>query len=220
MTSLLSPQATLLFGGTFDPIHFGHLKIAEAVQSFFQFASFLFLPCYLPVHKTHTHASANQRVEMIRLALEEYPIKNTALCTQEILSEKPSYTIDTLQKFRQSQGSAPLVFLMGLDAFLTLPSWHAFENLLNHAHFLVVKRAHSTAHIPPQLDAYVTKHQTTNPNHLLNTPSGYLYFFDAGDFPISSRRVRQKLLNQETCETLLPGSVLDYLRRHHLYTGI
>jgi nicotinate-nucleotide adenylyltransferase len=181
----------LIFGGSFDPIHTGHLAIATNIQSHFHFDTLLFLPCNQPPHKAMPIASPEQRVKMIELALEDQPIPQAAISLEEIHRPGPSYTVDTLRALRKQYGpGCHISFLVGQDAYLSLPQWHQSETLLTLAKLLLVQRPD-----------YPQAQQA----------------FNAGLYPISSSQIREKVRRGESIQGLVTARVERYIRQEGLY---
>lgn len=190
-TSLSDTAGALgIFGGTFDPIHTAHLKLAEEAMRQLRLSSILWIPAGCPPHRSPPIASAKNRLAMVRLALAAYP--DWQVDDSEVLSSEPSYTIHTLERLRDRE-TRPLVLLMGADAFLGLTTWHRWQDILRLAHVAVASRP----------DSDLTKAS------LPHTP----FTLSAGT--VSSTAVRAALQRGET--PALPTSVLDYIRIHNLY---
>ena len=196
----------LIYGGTFDPPHLGHIETACAVQAKFSFDQFLFVPCKLPVLKAQNVASPKQRFEMLKLALLPYP--QFKIDTRELDRDTPSFMVDTLKSFhREYKNNISVTLLLGMDAFLELPRWHQWEQIMMLCDLIVMQRAgdHNNK-IPEALQAK------------LNASSCMVTFFEAGNYPIASSTVRSMLQAGETLETnLLPEAVYNYIRTHQLY---
>ena len=130
----------VIYGGTFDPPHLGHLNTALAIQDILHFDRLIFLPCKTPVLKQATLASSEQRVNMLKLALEGY--SNFDIDLREITRITPSFMVETLESFRQDLGDQVAITLcLGSDAFLQLPQWHSWRKILKLSNVLVIKRA-------------------------------------------------------------------------------
>jgi nicotinate-nucleotide adenylyltransferase len=184
-----------IFGGTFDPIHCAHLTVAREAAARFALDKVLFVPAANPPHKTGTGTPYEDRLEMVRLA-----------CVGEALFEpsdmergtEKSYSIDTIQRVRRhlSPGDR-LFFLIGADAFADLASWHRADEVVRSVEFIVV----------------------TRPGHHYATPAGAcVHRLDTLALPVSSSEIREKLA-QHIDVRELPPPVLEYIRRHHLYTS-
>ena len=132
-------QAIALYGGTFDPIHYGHLRPVEALSGLIGLKEVVWLPNNIPPHRPQPEASSQQRLDMVRLAIEPY--SSFKVDTRELEKPTPSYTIETLRDFRQEIGNKqPLAFIIGQDSLLTFPSWHDYHTILGNTHLIVCRR--------------------------------------------------------------------------------
>lgn len=210
-------QNILIYGGSFDPPHNGHINTAISVEQFFHFERFIFLPCKIPLLKQATLASAQQRICMLQLAIENHP--EFSIDQREINRKTPSYMVETLQSFREEIGThAPITLLLGMDAFIQLPKWHCFDKLLTLSHVLVIKRARiSEKKIPQILKKLLITHEVFDKNDLLTCPCGKIYQYDAGQYPVSSSELRQKIRAKENIEAYLPPAVYHYIKALALY---
>lgn len=219
MTHHRKPKNLIIFGGTFDPVHIGHLQIAHQVQKKFGFDRFVFLPCKMPVLKNPSVASPKQRIEMLQLALKNQP-SPFIIDTSEINRETPSYMVETLTAFREryTEGTA-ISLLLGVDTFLQLPQWYQWKKVLQLANLCVVNRP-STQPIgqwPSVIQKVLAQHETQQPKTLLSTSQGLIYRYNAGFFPISSTWIRHEFSDGRMPEAVLPAGLLDYIAREKLY---
>lgn len=205
----------LLYGGTFDPPHLGHLQIARNVQAFFQFERFIFLPCKTPILKPAASANAFHRIKMLCLNLENDPFFEIDL--REIRRSSPSFMVDTLRSYHDEKGPKTAIsILLGMDAFMQLPKWHQWGSLLDNCHLLVVQRPGiDTTNIPQTLRDLLQQREVTTPSQLLNTAAGCIYRFDAGNYPIASSTLR-KDPSQKAIDLAEP--VHQYIKQQGLYT--
>lgn len=135
----IQQKGTVVMGGTFDPIHHGHLRSAVDILDYFQFRNLRLIPCYQPVHKDQPSVSAEQRLEMVRLGIQAD--ERLSVDEREIVREGRSYSIDTLTQLRHELGAdEPLIMVVGMDSFLSLPTWSRWQELLSVAHILVISR--------------------------------------------------------------------------------
>lgn len=210
-------QNLIIYGGSFDPLHYGHLNTALAVQSAFNFECFLFLPCKAPVLKEPTVASTDQRVTMLRLALTPYPNFNIDL--REVERSTPSYMVRTLEDFRAEFGSMiPITLLIGLDSYVQLIKWNHWENILELCHLLVIGRPPNNKHkIPTILSKLLNTHETFDKSELLNTPRGKIFQYDAGAYDISSTWIREQIRQGNDVESYLPEAIYQYIREQNIY---
>ena len=127
-----------LFGGTFDPIHHGHLQTAERLCTDLKLTQIFFILCKQPVLKPAARATAQQRLDMLALALKNY--SQFTVDKRELTRDTPSYTIDTLKSYQQEMPNTPLYFILGIDAFLQLPQWYQWQQLLDYCHLIIINR--------------------------------------------------------------------------------
>jgi nicotinate-nucleotide adenylyltransferase len=208
-----------ILGGTFDPVHTAHLRLAEEAMAQLRLGSVLWVPAGQPRHRAPPVASAEHRLAMVRLATAghaEYPVDATEACSSE-----PSYTVPTLERLRRVHGERrPLVLLMGADAFLGLATWHRWRELFGLAHVAVVSRPTFTLTAEAMDDALAGEFRarcTTRIEVLASNPAGAIVTFTMEAGTVSSTEVRARLKETGPVEELLPATVLDYIRRHRLY---
>lgn len=202
----------LIFGGTFDPVHNGHLLTAVNVQRYFKFDLFNFLPCKIPVLKNHIPRSDAHRLKMLELAIEDYPEEyHFKIDAHEINRDSPSFMVTTLEHYRHQLGlDVAITLLIGMDAFAELPLWHEWERILTLSNLLVIDRPLSSHGLfSDVLEADFEK--------ILTTPLGLVARFNAGSYPISSTMIREKLKNHEDVTDDVPDPVLNYIHQYKLY---
>lgn len=207
-----------LYGGTFDPIHAGHLRLATEAREALGLASVVFLPAGRPWQRAGGPvASAVQRADMIRLAIADEPA--FALDERELHRAGPSYTVDTLAEFRAEVGaSQPLVFLCGSDAAAGIDTWHRWEALATLAHLAVAGRAGETAgDIVRRLPAALGSRVVATPAEPLNTPAGCVIPLAMTPLAISATDLRERAASGKSLRWLAPDAVVDYIHRNTLY---
>jgi len=200
-------QAIGIFGGTFDPIHYGHLRLAEEMADALDLREVRFIPSGQPPHRAAPRTSAQHRLKMVRLAIVGNP--RFVLDAREVKTARVSYTVDTLSDLRSELGEhQPLYLLLGADAFLGLPSWHQWRRLFDLAHIAVAQRPGSNVRdaLPEALQREVAAR-----------PAGSVSVVDMTPLAISASGVRHTLAQQKSVRYLLPDSVLDYLQQQQLY---
>ena len=203
------------FGGSFDPIHWGHLATANELVKHFSLQKLYFLPAYLSPLKRQSLAS-HHRVAMLQLAIAGSP--QLAIDDRELQRPPPSYTIDTLKALRQEHGERqPLAFIMGMDSFLTLPQWQQWQQLTDYAHLIIVTRPGYTPDFCRELQEWTNKHRCNRRQMLQCEVKGYLYFVTTSPYAISSSAIRAQLAHDKTAHPMLPPAVADYIYHHHLY---
>lgn len=203
-----------LFGGTFNPIHIGHLRSAIEVAELMLLDELRLIPNALPPHRETPVVSAQQRLTMVQLAVSNIP--QLSVDDIELSRNKPSYTFDTLYSIQQTlTPNDTLFFIMGWDAFCGLPSWYRWQELLNYCHILVLQRPHVSAKIPPELQAFLTD-KLVDFNQFIGA-AGQVAYLQQTPLDISSTKIRHCLTQNKSVRFLLPDTVLDYINQHKLY---
>ncbi|MGD8175745.1 nicotinate-nucleotide adenylyltransferase [Marinimicrobium sp. ARAG 43.8] len=204
-----------LLGGTFDPVHLGHLRMALEAREALALDEVRLLPCHQPPHRAAPNVDSAQRTEMLRRALADCP--TLALDDRELRRDGPSYTVDTLQSLRQSEGDdARLVWILGGDAFLGLTQWHRWQALLDYAHLLVIDRPGWSLPAKGELAEWLDRHRVA-PDDLLDTPAGAVAVQSLRLLPISATEIRSLIREGRSPQFLLPEPVWHYIRQHRLY---
>lgn len=186
-----------IFGGTFDPIHYGHLSAAWQVFQTFNLDELRFMPCNQPPHRKAPVASSEHRLNMLKLAIQDIP--GFTIDDRELKTNDISYTVTSLTNIRNEVGAEPIYFILGADAFNQIHTWHEPEKILKLADLIVLGR--------PEI--------TVNQNKLTNT--GHVYFEQNTLLDISASRIRNMLSNNLEPKFLLPDAVLDYIAYQGLY---
>lgn len=222
MTATLRVLAVL--GGTFDPVHYGHLRLAADVKEALSLAEVRLVPAGTPPHRAPPVASREHRFAMTQLGCAEF--EGLAAERIEIDREGPSYTVDTLEVLHTQRPERPLALLVGADAFAGLPQWRHWERLFALAHFIVVERpgASPTGEaLPEPLRVHWERRLTTDVARLERTLAGSIARVSVTPQPIAASAIRAELARgqagRERVRGLLPASVLDYIDRNHLYSS-
>ncbi len=207
-----------LFGGTFDPIHLGHLRLAETAREALGLERVRLIPAGQPPHRATPGASGIHRLAMARLATADNPAFEVDAA--EVTAAQASFTILTLERLRAELGPArPLVLLLGVDAFLGLPTWRRWTELLDFAHLAVANRPGYTldaAQIPPALADLVARCKAA-PTALGTAPAGAIVPFEMTPLAISATDIRTRAAAGQSLRYLLPPPVIDYISLHQLY---
>jgi nicotinate-nucleotide adenylyltransferase len=206
-------------GGTFDPVHHGHLRLAEEAAEALGLAEVRWIPSGSPGHRGAPLTPAAHRLEMVRLAVRDNP--RFAVDDAEALGETPRFTIDTLRRLRADLGAAvPLVLVIGADQLQRLDTWRAWRELLEAAHFAVAERPGYPL-APTALPAAVAaewQRRTAAPAALARAPGGRMTTFATTALAISASDIRRRLAAGASARYLLPAEVLAYIRTHRLYS--
>ena len=199
-------KSLAIFGGTFDPVHLGHLSVAWEASELLD-AEVRLLPASVPPHRPPPLASALQRVAMLRAALQGQ--SRLILDTRELERSGPSYTIDTLAELREEQGNRPLVLLIGADAFAGLPSWHRWRELFAVTHVGVLSRPGVDSVLPAELLAMVNDRRVDDVAALRELPAGKVIELAVTPLEISATRIRELLAAARDPRYLLPAGLFD-----------
>ncbi len=217
-----------ILGGTFDPIHHGHLRLAQEALEQCGLAEVRFIPGGTPPHRNAPHAGAQQRLDMVRAGVQG----NAAFVVdeREINRTDPCYTVDTLTALRAELGAQrPLCLLMGGDAFLLLHTWHEWKKLFSLAHIAVVQRGSCWAsngrplgnainEADPALRHEYQTRMAPAPSVLHDAPAGAILVLDMPLLEISATDIRSRCAAKKNIHSLLPDAVADYIHSHKLYT--
>jgi nicotinate-nucleotide adenylyltransferase len=195
-----------LFGGTFDPVHLGHLSVAWEAAELLD-AEVRLMPANVPPHKPAPLATAEQRVTMLHAALQKQD--RLTVDTRELRREGPSYTYDTLRELRQEQGDRPLVLLLGADAFAGLPTWHRWRELFDVAHLGVLSRPGVEVELPHTLWTEIDARRTDDVSVLRATPAGKVIELAVTPLEISATRIRELLAAGRDPRYLLPCGLFE-----------
>ncbi|WP_081908632.1 nicotinate-nucleotide adenylyltransferase [Buttiauxella noackiae] len=210
-------RLTALYGGTFDPIHYGHLKPVETLAKQVALHQVTIMPNNVPPHRAQPLANSEQRKTMVELAITGNALFK--LDDRELQRETPSYTVETLEQLRSEIGAEqPLAFIVGQDSLLSLQRWYRWETLLTLCHLLVCQRpGYSLSMNTPEEQQWLDAHQITSVEELHNQPAGKIYLAQTPMYDISATAIRRRLEQHLPCDDLLPPAVTEFIRQHHLY---
>ncbi|NNM59153.1 MAG: nicotinate-nucleotide adenylyltransferase [Legionellales bacterium] len=204
-----------IIGGTFDPIHFGHLRTAMELLQIFDLEKIHFVPCHSPVHKGDPLASAAHRLAMLHLAVANEP--RLVPDDREIARDTPSYMIDTLQSFRKAHPDRPLALIVGSDAFINLATWKNWRHLIELAHIIVAIRAGQKMLLDTEMENFLNAHHDLDYGASHEELAGKIFLQFVTPLDISSTMIRCQVGAHYSPEFLLPDSVLAYIKTHQLY---
>lgn len=210
-----------ILGGTFDPIHNGHLRLAEEVAGLLDLKQIRFIPTGTPPHRAQPAASNQQRAEMVRLAIAGNP--RFVMDERELMRAGQSYSFDTVTELRNTLSvRTPVVLMMGADAFLSLPGWHRWRELLEICHIVVAQRPGYSvtsweSALGPELWEAFASRSVVNMAPLRRSPGGRIAIHTMTALDISASLLRSQLRSGVSPRYLLPDAVLEYIHRHGLY---
>ncbi|MFK7855574.1 MAG: nicotinate-nucleotide adenylyltransferase [Granulosicoccus sp.] len=202
-----------IFGGTFDPVHFGHLRPAVELAERYDLNTLYLMPNHIPVHRGPTHADTAQRIKMLELAIEGAP--HLAIDTREALRKTASYTLHSVEEVRAENPQATVLFFMGLDAFAEFDTWHDWQGILALANLVVVNRPGAThSEFSKNL---VQKQQDAKGQKIVNGSTGVIQQCDVTQLEISATDVRRRINEDLSVRFLLPEQVSEYIVHQRLY---
>ena len=204
-----------IYGGTFDPVHFGHLRPALEVQQALGLNEVRFIPTGQPPHRDMPHATAAQRLAMLRAAIDDQ--SGFVVDEREVQRAGLSYMVDTLASLRTELGTVPLCLILGYDAFLNLTSWHQWQRLLELAHLVITHRpGWNHDNLGAELQTLVQQHAMTMAQ-LSQASAGGVTFVEVTQLDISATRIRELVHAGQDIRYLLPESVYRMIREQNLY---
>ncbi|MBK8181592.1 MAG: nicotinate-nucleotide adenylyltransferase [Candidatus Competibacteraceae bacterium] len=205
-----------ILGGTFDPIHYGHLRPALELLEALALAEIRFIPCRIPAHRATPAITPDQRLKLVRLATADQA--GFVVDERELCRPGRSYMVDTLTSLREELGDTPLCLIIGVDAFRELHTWHRWQDLSELSHLIVMQRpGASSKTLPPVLEAFVAAHLSQDAMALRQQPAGRLLFQAVTQLDISATQIRALLASGQSPRYLLPEAVLAYIRDRAMY---
>jgi len=210
-----------ILGGTFDPIHCGHVELARELRSALRFSAVRFIPAGDPPHRSAPVATAEHRLAMVELALADQP--GLEVDAREVRRAGRSYTVETLAELRREAPARPLALIVGADAFLGVPEWHRWHELFDLAHLVVVARPGIVLDgtLPPALADEWARRHSDDPGAIAAVPAGAIITQKITAHAISASAIRAQLargpVGIAAVRGLLPAAVLAYIDRNQLY---
>jgi len=204
-----------IFGGAFDPVHFGHLRCAVEVRENFDLDEVLFMPSGNPPHRSPHLATAEQRKAMLLAATAD--LKGCRIDDRELLRDGPSWSVVTLQELRDENPQRSLCLIVGLDAFLGLPDWHRWEEIFGLAHVIVAQRPGSVIPAAGVIADVVSARRAEVPEVLRTQRAGAIFFSDITQLDIASTVIRELIAKGRETRFLLPDSVARMIVENGYY---
>jgi len=215
ITTPMTTPAIGIMGGTFDPVHFGHLRSALDIAQDLNLATIYLMPNSVPPHKEQPSATNQQRLQMLTLATSNCP--NITIDTRELNAAGKSYSVLALQALRKELPNTPLCFLMGMDSLLSLTRWHRWQDLLSLCHLVVSQRPGWSVPQTGEIAQLLAKHRCHHSDELQQQLCGKIMIHQAYPLAISSSQIRQLIQTKKSPQYLLPDSVIDYIKQQQLY---
>lgn len=204
-----------IFGGTFDPIHYGHLRTAFELLQALQLAEVRFVPCSDPPHRGQTFASVEERMRMVRAAIDDQ--QGFVADDRELTRAGPSYSIDTLLSLREEFSQHPLGLIVGMDAFLGLPTWHRWEEILDVAHIVVAHRPGWKAPDLGPLGEMISERGTHKVSDLHDDLHGRVHIHAVTQLEIASTEIRELVAAGRDPRFLVPDAVCKAIAESACY---
>lgn len=204
-----------ILGGTFDPVHFGHLRAALDVQQALGIERVHLVPCRIPPHRELPRLGGRQRLTLLRLAIDGEP--GLAIDERELQREGTSYMLDTLLSLRQQHGERPLCLALGMDALAGLGSWHRWEEIPALCHLVVMQRPGVDWPREGAVAERLGPLRVADVDSLRSRPCGAVMAVPVTQMAVSSTRIRELLAGGRSARYLLPNAVLDRIRRENWY---
>ncbi len=203
-----------IYGGTFDPIHYGHLRTALEVKEIFALDEVRLIPCKRPAHRDIPSTSADMRFEMLQLSVKNQP--ELVVDRRELDRAGVSYMIDTVKSLQADFPGNSLLLFMGTDAFKGLQGWHQWQQLFDYVHVVVMTRPGYQSQLS---NDFLSGRVTDDKDNLFAAQAGYLYFQSVTQLDISASCIRHAVETGLNPGFLLPDSVIDYINKNNLYIG-
>ena len=197
-----------IYGGSFDPVHLGHLKTATSLKTELKLDHLFLLTCCEPVHKDGLKYSSNDRLKMLNLSLDNF--STLEIDSREILRGGGSYMIDTLHELKQIYKDEPICLIIGMDSFIKIKTWKNWQEFSKLVHLVILQRQGFNL-TDSSLDSF---HNSKEVDQLQLEPNGLLYFSNCPKINISSSDIRSRIATNQNLDDLLPKSVINYLRLH------
>jgi len=204
-----------ILGGTFDPVHFGHLRPALEIQQYLGLQEVRLVPCRIPPHRPQPLASAAQRVAMLEAAIRNHPVFR--IDKRELERDGPSWTLDTLVSLHRELGGQGVCLLLGMDAFRGLSTWHRWHELPDYCHMVVMTRPGTVLPEQGELADFIGLHRVLDAAALEQHAAGLLLFHPVSQLEISGTTIREQLAAGRDPGYLLPDAVLDIIYKEGLY---
>ncbi|MDP6024756.1 MAG: nicotinate-nucleotide adenylyltransferase [Pseudomonadales bacterium] len=215
-----SRKGIALYGGTFDPVHFGHLRSALEVHQILGVSETRLVPANIPPHRDSLSTTAEQRLAMLYLAVEDSEFLKVD--DREIRRQGKSFTVDTLKSVRQEMTQdAPLSFIIGADACVLLHEWHAWESMTEYAHLVILERPGYLAHEPAgDVADWLKGKLVDDPQCLSQQSAGLVCRMRLTQLDVSATKIRDLVQRGDSIEYLLPRDVNRYIDKHQLYRKV
>lgn len=207
-----------LFGGTFDPVHYGHLRCADEVRQKLGLSSLYLLPAGSPPHRGAPEATVEQRLDMLQLACLEFP--SLRIDDRETRRSGPSYMVDTLEEMRTGNADQPMLLLIGQDAANLLHTWFHWERLFELTNIVILTRPGSHSQYTPELARQIQDRSVSVVQDLLKSRAGSVFHLRVESIDVSASKIKHIIRSGRYPESMLPAAILEYIRQNRLYLTV
>lgn len=215
-------QVVGILGGTFDPIHFGHLRCAVELQEQLELDQLRLIPCHRPVHRDQPQTASHHRLAMVNMALASEPdLERIVVDDRELKADRPSYSVDTLFGLRQELGDeVSLVMAVGTDAYAALSSWHRWQDLLSLCHIVIMQRPGTQLPKVSTVEGdLLQQHGVDSPGLLKKQAFGCILPWQVTALDISATQIRSLVQSGKSIQFLLPSAISGYINQYNLYNA-
>lgn len=213
----MSIECIGLYGGTFDPIHLGHLGAASEVQRILELGDVRMVLSANPPHRIAPVLSAAERFLLLSESVKRLPYLHADDC--EVKRDGPSYMVDTLRHWRKKYPAASLQLILGMEAFNGLMSWHQWQDILSLAHIVVTSRAGFDNDMIPKIASYVALHITEDKSQLKKLTHGKIFYQPVSAPNISATQLRQRIIDKQPVEEWLVADCWKMIHQQGFYTA-
>jgi len=210
-----SKDPLALLGGTFDPVHYAHLRCADEARVKLGLDSLYLLPAGVPPHRVSPQASNPQRLKMLQLALAEFP--HLQIDTRELDRDGPSYMVDTLQDLRNESPQRPLLLLIGQDAANDLDRWQHWQDLFELAHIVIMTRPGQRPTYRSELEQQIDRRSHADVQSMLDATAGGVLALQVAAIDVCATTIKTMISLGRSPRGMLPAAVLDYINEEGLY---
>ena len=204
-----------LFGGTFDPVHYGHLRCADEVRLKLGLKTLYLLPAGNPPHRGLPQATVKQRMDMLQLGCLEFP--SLKIDDRETRRHGPSYMVDTLQEMRISHQDRPILLLVGQDAANLFHTWYQWERLFELAHLVILTRPGSHSQYTVEVAKQIQNRSVQAVHDLLKSAAGSVFHLQVESIDVSATKIKHYIRSELDARSMLPAAILEYIRQNRLY---
>ena len=212
---LSAVEPIALFGGTFDPVHYGHLRCADEARQKLTLSKLYLLPAGTPAHRDIPQATVRQRLDMLQLACAEFP--HLMIDDRETRRSGPSYMVETLRELRVSFPDRPLILLIGQDAANLLHTWFHWEQLFELAHIVILTRPATRTNYEKDLARQMQTRSETDIRKLFESKAGAVLHLEVEPVDVSATGIKRIIRSGGSPGSMLPAAVLEYITGNGLY---